>query len=54
MGVENVKHDTVGRHLTTGPDDFTSTVVTALEWLTRLPHLIRAFFGDPNLRYITA
>lgn len=24
------------------------------EPLTRLPRLIRAFFGDPNLRYITA
>lgn len=50
---KNVKHDTVGRHVTTGPDDFTSTIITALERLTRLPHLIRAFFGDPNLRYIT-
>lgn len=51
---KNVKHDTVGRRSTTGPDDFTSTIITALERLTRLPHLIRAFFGDPNLRYITA
>ena len=51
---KNVKHDTVGRHTTTGPDDFTAKVITALERLTRLPQLIRAFFGDPNLRYITS
>jgi transposase len=51
---KSIKHDTVGRHVTTGPDDFTAKVITALERLTRLPHLIRAFFGDPNLRYITA
>jgi len=50
---KNVKHDTVGRHTTTGPDDFTAKVITALERLARLPNLIRAFFGDPNLRYIT-
>ena len=50
---KNVKHDTVGRQATTGLDDFTAKVITALERLTRLPQLIRAFFGDPNLRYIT-
>jgi transposase len=51
---KNVKHDTVGRQATTGPDDFTAKVSTALERLTQLPRLIRAFFGDPHLRYITA
>jgi transposase len=51
---KNVKHDTVGRQATTGPDDFTAKVITALERLTQLPRLIRAFFGDPHLRYITA
>jgi transposase len=51
---KNVKHDTVGRQATTGLDDFTAKVITALERLTQLPQLIRAFFGDPNLRYITA
>jgi hypothetical protein len=29
-------------------------VVAAIVALTRLPQLIRAFFGDPHLRYITA
>lgn len=33
---KNVKHDTVARSATTGPDDFT-TKITALERLTRLP-----------------
>lgn len=51
---KNVKHDTVGRQATTGPDDFTAKVITALERLTRLPQLIQAFFGDPHLHYITA
>jgi hypothetical protein len=51
---KNVKHDTVGRQASTGLDDFTAKVITALERLARLPQLIRAFFGDPNLRYITA
>ena len=51
---KNVKHDTIGRQATTGPDDFTAKVITALERLTQLSQLIRAFFGDPHLRYITA
>lgn len=51
---KNVKHDTVGRRATTSLDDFTATIITALERLTQLPQLIRAFFGDPHLRYITA
>jgi len=50
---KNVKHDTVGRQATTGPDDFTAKVIAALERLTQLLQLIRAFFGDPHLRYIT-
>jgi hypothetical protein len=51
---KNVKHDTAGRHATTSPEDFTARIITALERLTRLPSLIRAFFADPHLRYITA
>jgi transposase len=50
---KNVKHDTVDRSVTTGPEDFTTRIITALERLARLPHLIQAFFGDPTLRYIT-
>jgi hypothetical protein len=53
-GYAQRQHDTVGRQATTGSDDFTAKVITALERLTQLPQLIRAFFGDPHLRYITA
>jgi hypothetical protein len=42
-----------GRSATTGPDDFTTRIITALERLTQLPNLIRAFSGDSNLHYIT-
>jgi hypothetical protein len=49
----NVKHDTIGRSATTGPDDFTTRIITTLERLTQLPRLIRTFFGDPNLHSIT-
>jgi hypothetical protein len=31
-----------------------SLVITALERLIQLPQLTRAFFSDPNFRYITA
>jgi transposase len=51
---KNVKHDVVGRSTTTGPDDFTAKVLYALERLAQLPQLVRGFFADPNLRYITA
>lgn len=50
---KNIKHDTVGRQATTTSDDFTAKVVAALERLAQLPHIVRAFFADPNLRYIT-
>ena len=46
--------DSESASATTGLDDLTAKVITALERLTQLPQLIRAFFGDSNLRYITA
>jgi len=54
MGLEKRQHDTVGHTVTTSPDDFTTTIITTLVRLTRPSHPIRAFFGDPNLHYITA
>ncbi len=51
---KNVKHDVVGRSTTTGPDDFTAKILYALQRLAQLPQLVRSFFADPNLRYITA
>ena len=51
---KNVKHDRVGRTSVTGPDDFKTKIVGALRRLQKLPHIVRAFFADPDLRYITA
>jgi transposase len=51
---KNIKHDRVGRTSITGPDEFKSLIIGALRRLQKLPHIIRAFFADPDLRYITA
>jgi len=51
---KNVKHDRVGRTSVTGPDEFKSKIIGALRRLQKLPHIVRAFFADPDLRYITA
>lgn len=51
---QNVKHDRVGRRGITGPDQFKSLAVAALRRLQALPHLVRGFFSDPELAYITA
>ena len=47
-------HDRVGRTSVTGPDEFKSKIIGALQRLQKLPHIVRAFFADPDLRYITA
>jgi transposase len=51
---KNVKHDRVGRTSVTNPHEFRAKVTAALRRLQKLPHLVRAFFADPDLRYITA
>ena len=52
---KNVKADRVGRAgITTTKGDLASKVTAALTRLQKLSHLIRGFFADPNLRYITA
>jgi transposase len=51
---KNVKHDRVGRTSVTDAAEFRGRVVGALRRLQKLPHLVRAFFGDPDLAYITA
>src|ERR687890_235488 len=51
---KNVKHDRVGRTSTTGPEDFKAKIIGALRRLQKMPHIVRAFFADPDLRYITA
>ena len=38
----------------TGPDQFKALAVGALRRLQALPHIVRGFFADPDLSYITA
>jgi transposase len=51
---KNVKTDRVGRAGVTGPEDLKAKALSALHRLQKLPSLIRGFFADPNLSYITA
>jgi hypothetical protein len=50
---KNVKNDRVGRAGITTAADLKTKATGALRRLQRLPHLVRAFSTDPNLRYIT-
>jgi hypothetical protein len=47
---KNVKHDRVGRTSVTGPDDLKTKIIGALRRLQKLPHIVRAFFADPDRR----
>jgi transposase len=51
---KHVKHDRVGRAGVTGPEDLKAKALAALHRLQKLPEVIRSFFRDPSLRYITA
>jgi transposase len=51
---KHVKHDRIGRAGVSGPEELKAKALAALHRLQKLPHLVRGFFGDPNLRYITA
>jgi hypothetical protein len=51
---KNVKHDRLGRTSVCNAEDLKAKAVAALRRLQRMPHLIRGFFADPNLQYITA
>lgn len=51
---KNVKHDRVGRTSVKNREEFIALVRAALRRLQRRPPLIRAFFRDPDLAYITA
>jgi hypothetical protein len=46
-------HDRIGRVGVSGPDDLKAKALAALHRLQKLPHLVRSFFRNPNLRYIT-
>ena len=47
-------HDRVGRTSVHNADEFKTKILGALRRLQKLPHIVRAFFADPDLRYITA
>lgn len=49
---KNIKNDRVGRSGITGPDQLKSLAVAALRRLQAMPHIVRGFFGDPDLAYI--
>jgi transposase len=51
---KNIKHDRVGRTSVTGADEFKAKIIGALRRLQKMPQIVRAFFADPELRYITA
>lgn len=50
---KNVKHDRIGKTGVTSQEDLKSKAIGALRRLQKLPHLVRGFFGDPRLSYIT-
>jgi transposase len=50
---KNVKHDRIGKTGVTSKDDLKSKAIGALRRLQKRPGLVRAFFADPHLRYIT-
>jgi transposase len=51
---KHVKHDRIGRAGVRGPEDLKAKALAALHRLQKLPELVRSFFRDPHLRYITA
>jgi transposase len=50
---KNVKHDRIGKTGVTSKDDLKSKAIGALRRLQKLPRLVRGFFADPHLSYIT-
>jgi hypothetical protein len=51
---QNVKHDGVAPAVPKGPEQMRSVITGRLRRLQRLPHIVRGFFGDPELAYISA
>ena len=51
---KNVKHDRIGKAGVTSKADLKSKAIGALRRLQKRPGLVRGFFADPHLRYITA
>jgi hypothetical protein len=42
------------RDAVTGADEFKAKIIGALRRLQKMPQIVRAFFADPDLGYITA
>jgi transposase len=51
---KHVKHDRIGRVGVSGPEELKAKALAALHRRQQLPEVVRSFFRDPNLRYITA
>jgi hypothetical protein len=51
---KNVKHDRIGRAGINSAEDMKNKAVRALRRLQKLPGLVRGFFADRHLHYITA
>jgi transposase len=51
---KNIKHDRIGRSGIDSHADLKHKALAALHRLQKFPHLVRSFFGDPSLHYITA
>jgi transposase len=51
---KNVKHDRIARSGVRNAEDLKSKAISALRRLQKLPGLVRGFFADPHLAYITA
>ena len=49
-----VKNHHVGKAKITGPDQFRALVFGTLRRLQKMPALVRSFFGQKKLHYITA
>jgi transposase len=50
---KNIKHDRVGRAVAMGKDHLVSIIYDGFRRLQATPQIIKGFFGDPNLAYIT-
>ncbi len=54
MGLENVKHDNLGRAVAKSEDELAQFAALALAKLKALPGKIQGFFRDPSLGYISS
>jgi transposase len=50
---KNVKHDRIGKTSVLSKHDLKTKAIGALRRLQKLPAIVRGFFADPHLRYIT-